>query len=261
MRRTAWIAAAAVLVGMLVPASAQAAPAPSGPVAPYAAATGLSTMAARYAPHLPGVSRYDGRIPASVRQVIVVRATRWSSTTGSVSLYRRSGAGWMRIATWWAQLGYGGLVVGTQRRQGTGTTPAGAYPITMAFGRQADPGTALPYTKVTRDHWWVEDRRSAYYNEMRLGRLGGFALRTSGYNSSEHLAFMGPQYDYAAVVDFNRPDPVIGRGAGIFLHAFGSGATAGCIAIRVDRIRATLRWLSPAQHPWIVIGPTSWLDA
>ena len=112
---------------------------------------------------------------------------------------------------------------------------------------------------MTLDHWWVEDRRSAYYNDMRRGSQGGFLLRTTGYNSSERLATMGTQYDYAAVIDFNRPDPVIGRGAGIFLHAFGTGATGG---LRLDPPRpdgAALRWLNPAAHPRIVIGEDDWL--
>lgn len=264
MRRTAWVAAGAAVaaaLALLAPSSAEGASTATAPVPVHAATAGLSTLATRYAPHVPGAARYDGRIPESVRQVIVVTAPRWRSTTGTVLLYQRSGSGWRRVAAWGARLGYGGLVVGTRRVQGTGTTPAGAYTITEAFGRQADPGTLLPYTKVTSDHWWVEDRRSAYYNQMRLGSRGGFALRTTGYNASEHLLSMGAQYDYAAVVDFNRPDPVIGRGAGIFLHAFGTGATGGCVAIRRDRMRLTLRWLKPAQHPWIIIGQSTWLNA
>ena len=101
-------------------------------------------------------------------------------TSVTVTLYQRWGIGWKRLATWSARLGYGGLVVGTSRRQGSGTTPAGAYAITQTFGRLADPGTSMPYTKVTDDHWWVEDRSSRYYNEMRRGSQGGFALRTKG---------------------------------------------------------------------------------
>ncbi len=266
MRRSVWVAAGAAVVAALslvAPAGAQGASTTTTPaqVPVHAASAGLSTLASRVAPHIPGAARYDGKIPASVRQVIVVTAPRWRSTTGTVLLYQRSGSGWKRIAMWGARLGYGGLVVGTKRVQGTGTTPAGAYLITQAFGRQADPGTLLPYTKVGRNHWWVEDRRSAYYNQMRLGTQGGFALKTTGYNASERLWYMGAQYDYAAVVDFNRPNPVIGRGAGIFLHALGTGATGGCIAIRVDRMRATLRWLKPAQRPMIIIGQSTWLNA
>ena len=61
------------------------------------------------------------------------------------------------------------------------------------------------------------------------------------------------------VIDFNRPNPVIGRGAGIFLHAFGSGATAGCVSIRRDRMAAVLRWLDPAASPRIIIGTAAYL--
>jgi L,D-peptidoglycan transpeptidase YkuD (ErfK/YbiS/YcfS/YnhG family) len=96
---------------------------------------------------------------------------------------------------------------------------------------------------------------------MRRGSAGGFLRRTSGYNSSERLATMGAQYDYAAVIDFNRPKPVIGRGAGIFLHASGTGATGGCVSIRRDRMATTLRWLNPAADPRILIGEDGWLAA
>lgn len=265
MRRIRWVAASAAVAAvaaLLVPAGAQGAAAAPTAVSPAVLAAPPAVVApasVALAPHIPGATRFDGRVPATVRQVIVISAPRWSSTSGTVTLWQRWGYGWKKLAVWSARLGYGGLVLGYRRVQGTGTTPAGAYAITQAFGRQADPGTALPYTKVTRDHWWVEDRRSPYYNQMRLGSQGGFALRTWGYNSSERLAYMGAQYDYAAVVDFNRPNPVIGRGAGIFLHAFGKGATAGCVSIRVDRMRATLRWLSPAQRPWILLGQSTWL--
>jgi L,D-peptidoglycan transpeptidase YkuD (ErfK/YbiS/YcfS/YnhG family) len=248
----------ASLVAVLVAASALvlATPARSAvaPVAPPHTA-----FAPRFAPHVPGVGRYDGRIPSSVRRVIVVTASRWRTTYATLMLYRRTSTGWHRDAAWPARLGYGGLVIGDQRVQDTGTTPAGLYSITSAFGRSTNPGTRLPYTRVSSDQWWVEDRRSRYYNEMRLGSQGGFALRTTGYNSSEHLVDFGRQYDYAAVIDFNRPYPVVGRGAGIFLHVSGSGATGGCVSIRRDRMAATLRWLDPRDHPVIVIGPSSWL--
>jgi L,D-peptidoglycan transpeptidase YkuD (ErfK/YbiS/YcfS/YnhG family) len=237
------------------------APAPRAVVAAgLLAAPSAVTTSTAPAPPVPGASRYNGRLPGNIRQIIVVSARRWSTTYGVVTLWQRWGFGWRKLASWSARLGYGGLVLGTRRVQSTGTTPAGAYSITETFGRLADPGTAMHYVKVTDDDWWVEDRRSIYYNRMRKASLGGFAVTTSGYNGSEHLLRMGAQYDYVAVINFNRPRPVIGRGAGIFLHAFGTGATGGCVSIRHDRMRTTLRWLRPDWHPWILIGPTSWLN-
>jgi len=257
-RITVVLALAAALTAPLTPAGAATEPvtttAPAHDVESRAA-----TVLARFAPVLPAAARFRWSIPADVRQVVVVGARGWHSTSGTVTLYDRTALGWIRVASWPARLGYGGLVPAAARVQSTGTTPAGLFAITEAFGRQSDPGSLLPYTHLSADHWWVEDRRSRYYNQMRLGHLGGFARSTRGYNASEHLATMGAQYDYAAVVDFNRPHPVVGRGAGIFVHAFGDVTTVGCVSVRRDHMVALLRWLDPARSPRIAIGPRSWL--
>jgi L,D-peptidoglycan transpeptidase YkuD (ErfK/YbiS/YcfS/YnhG family) len=263
-RRAAPTAVAALAVAVvlpLVPASAAAVPAPglSGVLTAAGATIGGRLSAAVAAPALPGARRYTGRIPSSVTQVVRVRAAGWNSTRGTLSWWARASTGWRKLGSTPARLGYGGLVRAAKRVQGTGTTPAGQFRMTQTFGRQADPGTSMPYTKLTDDHWWVQDRRSAYYNQMRRGSAGGFAQRTSGYNSSEHLARMGPQYDYVSVIDFNRPRPVIGRGSGIFLHAYGDRTTVGCVSVRRDVMRGLLRWMKPSAQPRIVIGPRTWL--
>ena len=252
--------AALVAAPALAPASAVAT-ASVVPVAAAAPRVAAPVVAAATAPAVPGARRFNGTITSDVRQVIVVSASSWRSTTGVLRVYARYGKHWKQIAKWSARLGYGGLVSGTHRVQGTGTTPAGSYAITTAFGIRANPGTTLPYTRVDDDQWWVEDRTSAYYNQMRRASLGGFHVTTSGYNGSEHLARMGSQYDHVAVIDFNRRHPVIGRGAGISLHAFGTGATAGCVAVSYAHMTSVLKWLDPAQHPRIIIGPSAWLDA
>jgi L,D-peptidoglycan transpeptidase YkuD (ErfK/YbiS/YcfS/YnhG family) len=236
------------------PAAAAASRAATAPRATAAAAVAL-------APAVPGARRFNGQITADVRQVVVVSAASWRSTVGIARLYARVvGGRWHLVATYSARLGYGGLVAGTRRVQGTGTTPAGSYSMTTAFGIKANPGTSLRYTKVDDDQWWVEDRTSRYYNQMRRASLGGFHVTTAGYNGSEHLARMGSQYDHVVVVDFNM-HPVVGRGAGIFLHAFGRGATAGCVALPYRNMTATMRWLKASLHPRIIIGPASWLNA
>ena len=257
-RTAAAIAVAAALTVPLAPARAATEPAATT-VPAHDVVSRAATVLARFAPVLPAAVRFRWSIPSDVRQVVVVGAQGWHSTSGTLTLYDRTDQGWTRVASWPARLGYGGLVPAAARVQSTGTTPAGLFAITQAFGRQPDPGTTLPYTHVSADHWWVEDRRSRYYNQMRLGHLGGFLRSTRGYNASEHLATMGAQYDYAAVVDFNRPHPVVGRGAGIFVHAFGDVTTVGCVSVRRDHMVALLRWLDPGMSPRIVIGPRSWL--
>lgn len=230
---------------------------------PAGAAAARGLLASRAGAHraaLPRrIGRFEGRIPAQTRQLVVVTARHTGTTYGRVVRYRLTASGWQRAGSWKARLGYGGLVKGTRRVQGTGTTPMGAYPMTEAFGRRADPGTGLPYHRLTSDDWWVQDRGSRYYNERRRASQGGFRVSSSGYNGSEHLITYGRQYDYVAVVDFNRPDPRIGRGSGIFLHVTKHRPTAGCVAIPHRAMRHVLRWLDPAKVPMIVIGTRGWL--
>jgi L,D-peptidoglycan transpeptidase YkuD (ErfK/YbiS/YcfS/YnhG family) len=252
--------AVAALATAVAPAPAITTTATAAAAVPRSIAPAAVTRVAM-APAVPGARRFTGQITADVRQVIVVSASSWRSTTGVARLYIRSGSRWRLVATWAARLGYSGLVPGTRRVQGTGKTPAGVYPLTTAFGIASNPGSSLPYTRVNDDQWWVEDRTSAYYNQMRRASLGGFHVTTAGYNGSEHLARMGSQYDHVVVIDFNRRHPVVGRGAGIFLHSFGTGATAGCVAVSHAHMTSIMRWLKAPLHPRIIIGPTAWLNA
>lgn len=204
-------------------------------------------------------------------QVVVVTAPSWRSTHAVLRAYERTGQGWRQvIGATPARLGYAGLVPAAQRRQGTGKTPAGTFAIPSAFGRLANPGTGLPYRQFDRDDAWTYNPRyPGTYNVFQtVGRpwssYGGYVERLWEY---------GSQYRYVAVLDFNLPDgPVrtgpdgvrrvsrpadIRAGGGIFLHVSNGTKTAGCIAIPQDRMRDVLRWLDPARHPRIVIGPQS----
>jgi L,D-peptidoglycan transpeptidase YkuD (ErfK/YbiS/YcfS/YnhG family) len=196
-------------------------------------------------------------VPVSLgnaRQVITVKA-RGSYAT--VQAWQLSGRTWrLVLSTTSARVGTHGVVPGSQRKQGTGTTPGGTYTLTEAFGIAADPGSSLPYHRVTADDYWVEDNNSAYYNQMRLGALGGFdkVAPPNSVNGSEHLITYTVQYQYVVVIDFNRWPAVPYRGAGIFLHVNGSGSTAGCVSVPASTMVALVRWLDPAAHPRIAIA-------
>jgi L,D-peptidoglycan transpeptidase YkuD (ErfK/YbiS/YcfS/YnhG family) len=153
-------------------------------------------------------------------------------------------------------VGGNGIVAGERRRQGSGTTPAGTYRLTEAFGIEPDPGTRLPYLHVGPDDWWVADNNSRYYNSHRRGSQGGFdtSLPESHVNGSERLVTHRTTYRYAVVIDFNRRPAVRYRGAAIFLHVNGSGATQGCVSVPESAMVQLLRWLDPAAKPRIAIG-------
>jgi len=208
----------------------------------------------------------DSRV-GDARQVIVVEAPRWSSTEGTLTAFEKRGGNWQVVQpTVRAQLGYGGLVRGDRRRQGTGTVPTGVFEILSGFGRKADPGTALDYIQVDRnDAWTYNPRVPSTYNvfqdaDRSWKSYGGYI---------EELWDMGYQYDYVAVLDYNLPEgpirtgangvrrssnpPDTSRGGGIFLHVDNGNKTAGCIAVTKKVMRDLMTWMDPKKDPVIVI--------
>jgi L,D-peptidoglycan transpeptidase YkuD (ErfK/YbiS/YcfS/YnhG family) len=73
-------------------------------------------------------------------------------------------------------------------------------------------------------------------------------------SQSEHLISYTTQYVYGLVIGFNYDRPVRGRGAGIFLHVNGQGATAGCVSVPEDAMQQILRWADPDRKPHMAIG-------
>lgn len=173
-------------------------------------------------------------------------------------------AWWVRRAGHWerrlvdhdGRIGYGGLVAGDRRVQGTGTTPLGTYGLISSFGtRTRRSGWALDYRRIRHGDYWVEDNGSRFYNRYRSRRLGGFRwwLPAAATNSSERLTDYPVQYAYAIVTGFNHSQ-VRHRGAGIFLHVNGAGATAGCVSAPRWFLRAVLGRIDPARRPVIAVG-------
>lgn len=195
------------------------------------------------------------RLHARTTQVVTVNRT--TGYHARVTWWVKGRHGWdQRLRAPDGRIGYGGLVAGHRRRQGTGATPIGTYDLPWAFGRhRRDPGWKLAYRKVRRGDFWVQDNRSRFYNRYRNQSRGGFRWRlpSSDPNSSERLTDYPRQYEWAIVTGFNR-DQVRHRGSGIFLHVNGSGATAGCVSAPRWMIAALMDRLDPDRKPVIAIG-------
>lgn len=211
---------------------------------------------------------------ADVQQVIVVVAPDQRSTTAELRTYERNNKGeWTAVhGPVVATLGWSGLIPGDERRQGTGKTPMGSYALVDAFGRLADPGTAMPYYRFDRDDAWTYyPKVPSTYNILQTAdrswrRYGSYV---------EHLWSYGAQYRYVVVLDYNLPRGPLTtgsngirrtskpadtrRGGGIFLHVSNGRRTAGCIAVPQDQMRAILTWLTPDANPHIVIGTEQFL--
>lgn len=210
-----------------------------------------------------------------VHQMVTVTSPSFGSTKGTLRAWHRPAGGQ------WSQvrrpipvvIGYNGWVRAADRRQSTGTTPAGIFTMPYAFGRWANPGAHLGYRRVDGDDYWPYDRRDpATYNVYQRHK----AKRTHWRSQYvEHLDSYRKQYGYAIVVGFNLPSGVhyskqrrqwVARepadkraGGGIFLHVRGDGLTAGCVAMSIANMEWLTRWVRPGATPRLVMGPRSYV--
>ncbi|MGW1465193.1 L,D-transpeptidase family protein [Streptomyces sp. NPDC002308] len=184
------------------------------------------------------------------RQLIVAEAPTAGATTGTVTWWELRRGKWVEAGSAPARFGAAGLAEGRTRQQGTNTTPTGLYDLPYAFGVRAAPaGTAYPYRRVTDGSWWCQDNEARAYN--RWVEPLPSDCRAS---EAEHLVTYTTQYARALVIGFNYANPVRGRGAGIFLHVDGEGATAGCVSVPAGEMDRILAWADPAAHPHVAIG-------
>ena len=186
------------------------------------------------------------------QQVITVTSSSWSSASASLEAFDRDGVNraWRRVAgPVTAYVGRNGFA--SDKREGDGKTPVGLYGFGTAFGTAPDPGVHLAYRQTTQPDVWVDDPASPLYNTWQQDPPNG------RWSSAERLYQPGP-YHYAAVIDYNAAHTP-GKGSAIFLHVSHGSGTAGCASVAEPVLLQLLRWLDPARHPVIAMGPESYL--
>lgn len=135
--------------------------------------------------------------------------------------------------TWSAQrvrcaLGRGG--VRTDKREGDGATPVGAFPLRRLLYR-ADrlerPRTGLPVDPIREDDGWCDDPADPAYNRP---------VRLPFSASHEKLWRDDALYDLVVVLGHNDDPPAPGLGSAVFLHVAKPdwGPTEGCVAVTRD---------------------------
>ncbi|MDQ0941233.1 L,D-peptidoglycan transpeptidase YkuD (ErfK/YbiS/YcfS/YnhG family) [Streptomyces sp. V1I1] len=234
--------------------SASASASPSGSASPSssgsraAAAGGAEKGQSSAAPAAPNFP-----VPVNVGNATQVITVKASGSYATVTAWAKGSSGWKSVISDSGRVGSNGVVDGSTRRQSTYTTPSGTYTITEGFGVESS-GTSMPYTRVNSSHWWVQDPESKFYNQMHTEAGADFPLTESGERGSEHLINYPTQYAKALVINFNRWPATPGRGAGIFLHVNGKGATAGCVSVPRATMDRIMGWIKPGAHPRIAIG-------
>jgi L,D-peptidoglycan transpeptidase YkuD (ErfK/YbiS/YcfS/YnhG family) len=139
--------------------------------------------------------------------------------------------------------------VTSDKREGDGASPAGAYPLLRAFYRPdrvvPPPATGLPLAALHPDDGWVDDPGDRQYN--RLVRLPYPAHHEEMWRDDG-------LYDLVVVIGYNLEPIVPGRGSAIFLHCASAdfAPTAGCIAVARDVLLGLMPRLGPGSR--ITIG-------
>lgn len=166
-------------------------------------------------------------------QVVLVEYTGGSSAT--LTLYEKQDGAWQTLYSCGAYVGENGI---DKAVEGDKRTPTGVYNLTTPFGIKDDPGANLPYTKVTKYHYWCGDSSSPYYNRLMDERTTD-RRHTS---ADEYLIDYKGLYNYCMFIDYNAAG-VAGKGSCIFLHCTGSSKnTAGCVAIPEKDMKRVIQW-------------------
>jgi L,D-peptidoglycan transpeptidase YkuD (ErfK/YbiS/YcfS/YnhG family) len=218
-------------------------------------ARATSSTTVRATPQQPIAQRLPLEFPTgSATQVVTVVATDSQATTATLQMWNKAPGGWIPAAPpVTAEVGRSGLSAYVS--EGAKATPIGSFALTQAFGRDSDPGTALPYFQTTPDDWWISEPGPLYNTHQNCSSDCAFDTGTG--NPNEHLYYEIPYYDYAVVIDYNTANagPVVpGAGSAFFLHVTTGKPTLGCVAIPTSALLPLMRWLDPARHPRILIG-------
>lgn len=167
-------------------------------------------------------------------QIVLVEYQGGSSA--NVSFHEKIDGVWTEL---YATSGYVGANGIGKTREGDKKTPTGTYNLTTPFGIKADPGSALPYTQVTKYHYWCGTSSSKYYNQLVDSRVTGRAATSS----DEKLINYTGYYNYCLFIDYNA-EGVAHKGSCIFLHCTGGKSyTAGCIAIPEAAMKQAVKWV------------------
>ena len=169
----------------------------------------------------------------NVKQIILVRQSEKVISYGDLFvLTKNPEESWELALQCQAYLGKNGI---DKTREGDRRTPTGDYGFLMAFGAKENPGSIIPYTKLTNTMYLCGDKE--YYNQF----IDVSKINHACSGNSEHLLSYIPQYNYALFLDYNK-EHTYGKGSAIFLHCFGNYPfTLGCISIAEENMVKVLR--------------------
>ena len=206
-------------------------------------------------------------IPSDSSQLLFVTTSNWSAKNGTLQRYERvttDEAKWVKIGEpITIILGRNGLGWGRGlhtiptnakyvKREGDGKAPAGLFYLGNAFGYE-DFRIDFPYEVYkTTDHC-VDDSHSQWYNKIVDSKKV-----TKDYKSFEHMRLKNNLYRYGITVNHN-PNQIKNAGSCIFMHIRSDNGkgTAGCTAMKENKLTNLLIWLKKEAKPLLLQLPKS----
>ena len=184
-------------------------------------------------------------LPEKVKQVILVqdhRLSLWNRVADSQNT--KNCCGWEKAFEVPCHYGKNGL--NADRHDGDGTTPIGLFKVTLVFGNAPDPGSAMPYRRITPTSWWSGEKED--YNTWVEVEPG-----TRDMSRSEHLYRFKISYKYAMAIDFNTNPEVWGKGFAIFIHCdyLDDVTTAGCVALEEQYMLRLVKECKEGTYLWV----------
>ncbi|WP_409291973.1 SH3 domain-containing protein [Peribacillus sp. SCS-37] len=176
------------------------------------------------------------------KQLILVTTNGYTTTAAGIKTFEKDSKGkWVQKMSVRGYVGKKGIGKG---KEGDAKTPAGKYTISTTFGQKGNPGTKMPFRKITSDDVWVDDSNSKLYNTWQSRR------KTQGqWKSAENMNHR--LYTNGFVIDYNTAR-VPGAGSAIFFHV-GSSYTLGCVATAESNVVSVMKWLDPSKKPVIIM--------
>ena len=204
-------------------------------------------------------------IPSGCGQIVLMTASDWNSSTGTLRRFSRSSAREPWVAVGGAVpvlIGKHGLgwAAGVRpipddrsprKREGDRRSPAGVFQLTGVFHSGKLDGIRMPLCPITPTMEAIDDPNSRYYNRI----VDRSVIAHPDWRSSERMAKIR---DYALCIAVgSNPSCQQGGGSCVFLHAWSRRrpGTAGCTALPYPDLLTLARWLDPAQNPILIQAP------
>ena len=130
-----------------------------------------------------------------------------------------------------------------KQSEGDTKTPLGTWEIGEAYGINDDPGSLLPYTKVTDDMYWCATGSNGKKYNTLIYRSDD---PDADYSEDEHLIDYPVVYNYLLDLGYNRAGAPY-AGNAIFLHCWRGpdSPTGGCVGVSEESMIKILQTVTP----------------